>query len=169
VNLAWNYALPFGANLSGAGRQIVHGWEIAGISVLQSGLPFTVTASGSPTNTGAGTRADVVPGSEGKLEERSPGLWFNPAAFRTPTAFNWGNVGRNTLTGPPIYNFDLTLTKRFATSESTNLMFRAEFFNAFNTPQFTLPASTIGNAGVGTISSTARANRQIQFALKFSF
>jgi hypothetical protein len=169
VNLAWSYALPFGQNLSGVGRQIVHGWEIAGISVLQSGLPFTVTAAGSPTNTGAGTRADVVPGVEAKLEDRSPSLWFNAAAFRVPTPFNWGNVGRNTLTGPPIYNFDLTLSKRFATSESTNLMFRAEFFNAFNTPQFSLPASTIGNTGVGTISSTARANRQIQFAAKFSF
>ena len=169
VNLAWSYAVPFGANLSGFGKQVAHGWEVAGISVLQSGLPFTVTASGSPTNTGAGTRADAVTGVEGKLEERSPSLWFNPAAFRTPTAFNWGNLGRNTLTGPPIYNFDLTASKRFATSESTNLLFRAEFFNAFNTPQFTLPASTIGNTGVGTISSTARANRQIQFALKFSF
>ena len=110
-----------------------------------------------------------MPGGDPKLEQRTPDLWFNPAAFRAPTAFNWGNVGRNTLTGPPIYNFDLTVAKRFATSESTNLMFRAEFFNAFNTPQFTLPASTIGNTGVGTISSTARANRQIQFALKYSF
>jgi hypothetical protein len=48
-------------------------------------------------------------------------------------------------------------------------MFRSEFFNAFNTPQFNLPAATIGNTGVGTISSTARANRQVQFALKLSF
>ena len=80
-----------------------------------------------------------MPGADAKLEDRSPNLWFNPAAFRSPTAFNWGNVGRNTLTGPPIYNFDLTLSKRFATSESTNLMFRAEFFNAFNTPQFSSP------------------------------
>jgi hypothetical protein len=110
-----------------------------------------------------------VPGVDPKLEERSPSLWFNPAAFRVPAPFNWGNVGRNTLTGPPIYNFDLTLSKRFITSESTNLMFRAEFFNAFNTPQFSLPASTIGNTGVGTISSTARANRQIQLALKYMF
>jgi hypothetical protein len=169
VNLAWNYELPFGANLSGVSRQVVHGWELAGISVMQSGLPFTVTASGSPTNTGAGTRADPIPGVEGKIDNRSPSLWFNPGAFRTPLAFNWGSLGRNTLTGPPIYNYDLTVTKRFPIGESYRLMFRAEFFNAFNTPQFTLPASTIGNTGVATISSTARANRQIQFALKLSF
>ena len=169
VNIAGSYALPFGSNLTGPARQIAHGWELAGISVMQSGLPFTATASGSPTNTGAGTRADAVPGADAKLADRSPSLWFNPAAFRIPVAFNWGNVGRNTLTGPPIYNFDLTATKKFPIGESKNLMFRAEFFNAFNTPQFTLPAATIGNTGVGTIASTARANRQIQFALKFSF
>jgi hypothetical protein len=53
--------------------------------------------------------------------------------------------------------------------EHRNLTFRAELFNAFNTPQFTLPASTIGATGVGTISQTARANRQIQFALRLAF
>jgi hypothetical protein len=136
---------------------------------MQSGLPFTVTTTGSPTNTGAGGRADAVPGQNGKLEDRTVDRWFNPAAFSIPTAFNWGNLGRNTLTGPPIYNFDLTATKKFPFGEGRSVVFRAEFFNAFNTPQFTLPASTIGATGVGTISATARSNRQIQFALKVLF
>ena len=52
VNLAWSYALPFG-NPAGPMRHVVAGWELAGITVLQSGLPFTVTTTGSPTNTGA--------------------------------------------------------------------------------------------------------------------
>jgi hypothetical protein len=104
-----------------------------------------------------------------KPEKRTVQLWFNPAAFRTPTAFNWGNLGRNTLTGPPAYNFDLTLVKKFPLAESRQIIFRSEFFNAFNTPQFTLPAAAIGATGVGTISATARPSRQIQFALKFVF
>jgi len=174
VNLAWNYALPFGpgkALLQDESwvRFLVGNWEFAGITVLQGGLPFTVSASGSPTNTGAGTRADVVPGVDPKLENRTVQQWFNPAAFRTPTAFNWGNLGRNTLTGPPAYNFDLTLVKKFPLAENRYVVFRSEFFNAFNTPQFTLPASTIGATGVGTIAATARPSRQIQFALKFVF
>jgi hypothetical protein len=168
VNLAWSYALPFGKDGSPL-RFLVGDWEFAGITVLQSGLPFTMTASGSPTNTGAGGRADVVPGVDPQPEERTVNRWFNPAAFTTPTAFNWGNVGRNTLTGPPAYNFDLTLVKKFPVGEGRQFIFRAEFFNAFNTPQFTLPASTVGVTGVGTISATARSSRQIQFALKFVF
>jgi Carboxypeptidase regulatory-like domain len=174
VNLAWNYALPFGpgkALLQNGSwvRFLVGDWELAGIAVLQSGLPFTVTASGSPTNTGAGSRADAVPGVNPRPEKRTVELWFNPAAFRTPTAFNWGNLGRNTLTGPPAYNFDLTLVKKFTLAERRQIIFRSEFFNAFNTPQFSLPAATIGATGVGTISATARPSRQIQFALKFLF
>ncbi len=177
VNLAWSYALPFGpgrrwaGGASGAARQIVAGWEFAGISVLQSGLPFTVTGTGSPTNTGAGTRADAVPGVDPIPANRSINLWFNPAAFAIPSAarFAWGNLGRNTLTSPPVYNFDLSLLKKFPLAESRNLIFRAEFFNAFNTPQFALPASTIGATGVGAISSTLRSSRQIQFALKYAF
>jgi hypothetical protein len=168
VNFAANWAVPVGDPTS-AIRHIVKNWEIAGIAVLQSGLPFTASATGSPTNTGAGSRADAVSGTDPELASRTVDLWFNPAAFAIPTAFNWGNAGRNTLTGPPIYNFDLTATKKFPFGEQRFVMFRAEFFNAFNTPQFTLPASTIGATGVGTISSTARANRQIQFALKVAF
>jgi hypothetical protein len=168
VNLAWNWSLPSG-NLTGPARHLAANWELGGIAVLQSGLPFTVTVTGSPTNTGAGSRADVVPGVNPKLDNRSVDLWFNPAAFAIPQPFNWGNAGRNTLTGPPIYNFDFTLSRRFPLGEHRNLTFRAELFNAFNTPQFTLPASTIGATGVGTISQTARANRQIQFALRLAF
>ena len=174
VNLAWNYALPFGPGKALLDdnswvRFLVGNWEFAGITVLQSGLPFTVSASGSPTNTGAGGRADVVPGVDPKVENRTVQQWFNPAAFRIPTAFNWGNLGRNTLTGPPAYNFDLTVVKKFPVTENRYIVFRSEFFNAFNTPQFTLPASTIGVTGVGTIAATARPSRQIQFALKFVF
>ena len=111
----------------------------------------------------------MVPGVNPQPAERTLAQWFNTAAFRSPTAFNWGNGGRNTLTGPPIYNFDLSVVKKFPIGESKNMIFRSEFFNAFNHPQFALPASTIGATGVATISATARPSRQIQFALKIVF
>jgi len=177
VNLAWSYALPFGpgkrwaSNATSAARYLVEGWEFAGITVLQSGLPFTVLGAGSPTNTGAGTRADVVPGADPRPASRTINAWFNTAAFSIPSAarFAWGNAGRNILTSPSVYNFDLTIIKKFPIREGQHLVFRAEFFNALNTPQFALPAATIGATGVGTISATLRASRQIQFALKYAF
>jgi hypothetical protein len=98
--------------------------------------------------------------------------WFNPAAFSVPPAacYCYGNSGRDVLTGPRASNFDLTAAKRFRISESMNITFRTEFFNAFNHPQFQIPGNaTIGSNGVGSISATARPSRQIQFALRFMF
>jgi len=54
-------------------------------------------------------------------------------------------------------------------SDQTNVEFRAEFFNAFNTPQFSNPGSNTQAATFGKITSTAVTPRLIQFALKYKF
>ena len=70
---------------------------------------------------------------------------------------------------PALYNLDFSITKKIRFNESRELQFRSEFFNGLNHPQFGLPNSTIGVGGAGTITSTQRANRQVQFALRFSY
>jgi hypothetical protein len=167
VNVAASYALPF--RISSPVRYVLGGWEMAGIMVYQTGLPFTVTAPGSPTNTGAGGRANVVSGVDPYPENKTINLWFNPSAFSQPTAFNWGDAGRNTLRGPSLINFDLTASKKFPLGERRELNFRTELFNAFNHPQFGLPSATIGSGNVGTITNTLRSNRQLQLALRLTF
>ena len=152
-------------------RYALGGWEIDGIAVLQSGLPFTVGAP-SATNNGVGSRADVVAGVDPYPAKRTINLWFNPAAFSIPPAgsYRYGNSGRGILNGPRAANFDVIAAKRFLFTETRQLIFRAEFFNAFNHPQFTIPGNTtVGSNGVGSITSTARPSRQIQFALKLMF
>jgi hypothetical protein len=167
VNIAASYQLPF--RIESPLRHLFGGWETAGIMVYQTGLPFTVTAPGSPTNTGAGGRANIVPGADPYPQEKSINRWFNPAAFSQPTAFNWGNVGRNTLRGPSVINFDLTASKKFPLGEGRDLNFRTEVFNAFNHPQFGLPVADIGSGNAGSINSTLRSNRQLQLALRLTF
>ncbi len=175
INLYGTYELPFGAgkrflsNRSFVNRYLAGGWQINAIAVIQSGLPFTVTTTGSPTNTGAGSRADVVYGAPLYPSNQSISEWFNPQAFSIPTGYRWGNSGRNILVGPHETNFDFTAQKNIPITESKTLLFRAEFFNVFNHPQFAIPASTIGSGGVGSISATSHPARQIQFALKFAF
>jgi hypothetical protein len=174
VNVFGTYELPFGPGRNFLNkdslleRYVVSGWQVNGISAIQSGYPFTVSTTGSPTNTGAAGRADVVPGANPIPAHPTVQEWFNPAAFSVPTAYNWGDAARNSLRGPRNVNVDLTAAKqiRFAEKE---LQFRAEFFNAFNHSQFAIPASTIGSAGVGTITSTTHPARQIQFVLKLNF
>lgn len=177
LNLFATYELPFGAGKRWLGgdnvfaRQVIGGWEIDGIFVMQSGLPFTVGAP-SATNNGTGARANVVAGVDPYPADRTLQQWFNPAAFSIPPAacYCYGNSGRDVLTGPRSVNTDLTAAKRFRISENMNLAFRAEFFNALNHPQFQIPGNTtIGGNGVGSISATSRPSRQIQFALRLMF
>jgi hypothetical protein len=175
INLYGTYELPFGTGkrfLNGSSvwsRYLFGGWQINAISVLQSGYPFTVTVTGSPTNTGATDRANLVPGVPIYPTNQNINNWFNLTAFTIPTAYNWGNSGRNILNGPDTVNLDATAEKRIPIREAREVDFRAEFFNVLNHPQFTLPASTIGSSGVGTITATARPARQIQFAVKILF
>lgn len=177
LNLFSSYELPFGKGKSFANSgsffdaYIVGGWEVDGIVVLQSGLPFTIGAP-SATNNGVGSRADLVAGVNPYPANQAINQWFNPLAFSVPPAalYRYGNSGRDVLTGPRATNFDLTAAKRFPLSETKQIVFRAEFFNAFNHPQFQIPSNTtIGSNGVGSITATARPSRQIQFALKFMF
>ena len=91
-------------------------------------------------------------------------------------AGTFGNVGRNTLTGPSFADLDLSVEKAFPVRENVNVQFRAEFFNAINHTNFGQPIGTVfsGNAvsyneAAGLITSTASPARQIQFGLKIVF
>ena len=53
--------------------------------------------------------------------------------------------------------------------ESGNLEFRAEFFNAFNTPQFANPGTNVSASNFGVISATSVNPRVVQLALKINF
>jgi len=176
VNIYGTYELPFGPGKpfingnSFVNRFLLGGWQVNGIFVGQSGLPFTVTTSGTATNTGASaSRANVVPGVPQYPTAKSVSEWFNPAAFSVPTAYNWGNSKRNILRGPDEIDVDSSAEKKFPITERTNLLFRFEAFNMFNHPQFQIPASVIATAGVGTITTTSNTARQLQVALRLTF
>lgn len=163
--MSWNYTLPFGA------KRFWGGWEVSGIVNLRTGLPFTVTQSQGLLSTGTGNRPNRV--ASGTLANPTPDLWFDPSAF-TPTADNtgtYGNSGRDILIGPPQRTLDVSFVKNTRFGERVRHQLRVELFNALNTPQFAAPNSTIGTAGVGTITSLLYNTpmRQIQLAMKLEF
>ena len=110
-----------------------------------------------------------------------PGFGTNLVQGGVPL-FTFGNMRRNSLRGPGINNFDISLLKDFKFTESKSLQFQASFFNAFNHVQFLGPSSTEGASGFsgnfGQVTSDAtpstttayyRGPRLIQFALKLYF
>lgn len=171
------YELPFGkgkpflSGLSGAAEKLIGGWQLNGIILLRSGLPFTVTQQQGMLSTGTGNRPDRI--GSGVLDNPTPDRWFDLAAFR-PTTDNtgtYGNSGRNILRAPGQAQFDLSLVKNTMIGERINLQYKLEAFNAFNHPQFAAPGATIGTANAGVITSLLfnTPMRQLQMALKLSF
>jgi hypothetical protein len=98
-----------------------------------------------------------------------------------PTATGFGNDGAGNILGPGQQNWDLSLaksTKVGGLREDATLVFRAEFFNAFNHPMFNMPqvlngsynsALDLNSSNFGRITTTGVNPRLIQLALKYSF
>jgi hypothetical protein len=100
----------------------------------------------------------------------TPDLWYDPCAFSKPTAGTYGNLGRNTLTGPPLFNVDFSADKNFKLTEALNLQFRAEIFNLLDETHLWLPAFTV-NSGSAKITQpiSSPAGRLVQFGLRLAF
>lgn len=154
-----SYEIPFGKGKPWGG------WSLNAISTAQSGRPFTVTML--PSLTFIGTRPNAT-GIHWKPADQTPLQWFNPAAFSFAPPGGVGTHGRNTLTGPGLYNLDLSLnkTQRIGTGQ---IQFRADFFNVFNHPNFGLPNNVFLGPSLGLVTSTSSPERQIQFGVKLGF
>jgi hypothetical protein len=170
---AYSYELPFGAgkrfaNWSGAASRLISGWQLAGITYLRTGPPFSLTFS--PTQAGwlAG-RPDALRDGTLSRSERSEYRWFDPSAYAVPAPFTFGSSARNHLFVPGDIVFDVSVLKDTKIYERATLQFRAEFFNFPNHANLGGPATNISvPATVGRITSVGDP-RQIQFGLKLLF
>jgi hypothetical protein len=165
--------LPFGPGRAmlqkgWAGRIGGH-WQLSTIYTVQSGLPFTATLNFDNANAGNTSYPNRV--CSGSIGNPTIQEWFQTSCFAAPASYVFGNEGRNSLIGPGRNNVDFGLHRRFPLPfrEGMTLEFRGEAYNLFNHPQFANPASTVGDAGFGTITSTAVVNRQLQMALRLAF
>jgi hypothetical protein len=66
-------------------------------------------------------------------------------------------------------NFDLSVFKGVKFAETRSVEFRAEFFNAFNTPHFNNPVTNSGSGDFGRITGTTLTPREIQLGLRLLF
>jgi hypothetical protein len=167
---SYNYQVPFGPGHrwlnNGFLGNIIGGWEIAGITTFQSGLSLTPGLSVNNCICGNSAARPNITGDPGTASQ-SLGQWFNTGAFSIPGQYTIGNAGVGILTGPHMFTTDFNGTKRFALPwrEGMSLEFRAEFYNAFNHPQFSNPDVTLGDANFGKITGSVNP-RKGQLALK---
>jgi hypothetical protein len=92
------------------------------------------------------------------------------APYATDNSTLYGNSGIGVLQGPGQFNWDISLRKTFRITERHQLLFRTEFFNAFNHAQFANPATAVSTSSTfGQITATTVNPRILQFALKYQF
>jgi len=113
----------------------------------------------------------------------------NPVPNGDATALDYGNSGVGIALGPGQFNWDISILKNTQITERVRMQFRADFYNAFNHPQFADPgAGSFGSIGFqnvsgsngpfppdfltttfGQITHTSVNPRLIQFGLHFTF
>ncbi len=168
------YDLPWGKGrrwlTGGVPAAVLGGWTIGSIVNAQSGGPFTVTMQTNTTNafSAGALRANVLRNPNLPADQRRLDRWFDTDAFAAPPPHTFGNAGRGIVRADGRVNFDFSLNKNFAWGERRLVQFRADLFNAFNHPDFGLPARAMGAPGFGTITS-ATAPRTIQLGLRVEF
>ena len=169
------YELPvgrgrrWGASMPRVADAFLGGWGLGGIYTAHTGLPYTIVESGNPANTGSVNvidRPNVV--GDPHAGPRTLEADFNVNAFAATPSFQYGSLGRNTMSQRGQSNLDFIALKNFRITERIGVEFRFEAFNATNTPPFGIPNATLGTAGFGQITS-AGSPRNLQFGLKVVF
>jgi Carboxypeptidase regulatory-like domain/TonB-dependent Receptor Plug Domain len=195
----YSYDLPFG-NPSGALGLLAKGWNLSGVTTVQDGTPLTLSNQNNGTVYDLGTydtpRVQICPGytygqiaTPGGVGSRLGGIAGGPGYFNTaavsctaPNAPNsvaagpygvptmYGDSGQGIILGPGNFNWDMALVKTTHITERQTVIFRTEFFNTFNHPQFSNPALAVSTPTTfGQITTTSVNPRLIQFALKYVF
>jgi len=183
------YQLPFGKGHalmnSRVGSAIAGGWDFGVIWSMATGSPVDIMDGQDRSNIGSSSmdRPNAT-GQSSKLSNPTPNEWFNVQAFALQPQYTFGNVGRNTVIGPPLFSVDSSLKKDMRFTEQLRLQLRLDAFNTFNHPNFGSPGNGLtadhqdangvpipGSGSFGTITSLNSnvSMRQLQVSLKLVF
>ncbi|MBI4889552.1 MAG: TonB-dependent receptor [Acidobacteria bacterium] len=160
---------------------VTDNWQISGITSFISGGPFTpgfsTTDGADITGSTEGARVNITGDTYLPKDQRTFDRNFNIAAFGRPALRDFGNAGQNSMYGPGVNNWDISIAKRIPLfSEQRYFQFRGEFFNTWNHTQFSsLDTSARFDASGNQVSPTfgrftgARDPRMIQLSLRLNF
>jgi carboxypeptidase family protein/TonB-dependent receptor-like protein len=165
-------------------KYVLGGWQIAGVTTLQSGTPANVTFGADRANIGITglQRPDLVgavpdlncqPNTAGATPAARRQLinCYDPSAFALPAQFTFGSAPRNVLRGPNFKQTDVTLMKDIPLGKDIRFQVRAEVYNLFNRANFNNPNTSFGSAAFGSVTSlaTGATMRRIQLGGKLIF
>jgi hypothetical protein len=178
--LPFRYDKPLGGSLPRPARWAISGWQLSTLVRLQEGMPMNFPAGAAPT------------GVNPTLSDASYTEWFNtctllasgatqnchsgeqPAwTIRQPNTLQMWSSRLASVRLPGVHNVDISMIKRNRLTERFNLIFRTDFINGFNSPQFfSGPVTTVTSGNFGRISGAmdqSNLPRFIQLSMKLQF
>ncbi len=179
------YALPF------HGNRLAAGWQLSGIAQWQTGNPLNITQTSTTFTGSTGVAHPNLVAPVQYLNTKTSNTtvqWFNSATctaaavtagciYQLPAANAFGNISRNSMTGPGFSDIDVSLEKNTAITEKLNFQLRVDAFDVVNHASFGNPGTSaaVTSTSFGVISATRFAvgdlgsSRQLQLVGKLTF
>jgi hypothetical protein len=143
-----------GSLMTGWRGRVLKDWTAQGQVVAGTGLPETpIYFALTP---GYGNSNSLRPNRTSASIYAAPaGTFLNPAAYAAPTPGQYGNAGRNSITGPNQFSFNASLARTFRLTKRFNLDFRLDSTNPLNKVVFTSWINTTNSASFGAPAATS--------------
>jgi len=147
--------------------KVVKEWTLTTQLTAGSGTPLTPVFVAPVKGTGVtGTlRPDRT---TAPLYIEQGGAFLNAAAFVTPADGQWGNAGRNSITGPGEFSLNASITRTFRINERINMDLRVDAANVLNHVTFPNWNTTVNSSQFG-LPTRANAMRSLQPSLRVRF
>src|SRR6185295_5597194 len=170
------YTFPALESSPQAMKQVLGGWNVAGIFQAQSGSPFDVRTPVDIAGVGPGSGQQFynTVGDPNALQvdwsdATNRATWFDKSAFAAPAAGTYAtSFAKDFLRNPGFWELNMSLRKSFAMSRSQHLDVRLEAFNVLNRTRLGNAVSNPTLADFGFITSRL-GNRTMQVGIQYVF
>jgi hypothetical protein len=162
VNITGQYTsgmgMGGGALVGGWRGAVLKEWTILTNITIATGTPLTPNYTGITPGTGVSLERPDYTGVS--VYDAPPGLFLNPAAYANPAPGEWGNAGRDSITGPSQFSLGASLGRTFRITDRYSLDFRLDSTNTLNHVTYPSWNTTLGSTQFG-LPSTANGMRKI--------
>ena len=171
IKADWVWRLPaFSSNV--LAREVVGGWQWAGLLSVLSGEPIGVAMSTTAMFANDGVADSTPRPNQIKKAQVGKGMnnWLDPSAFTIPDLGTFGNAGVSVGRLPRQTQIDSSISKDFQIHEQLHMQFNLSAINVLNHTLFNGVNNSFyeGNTTFGHITS-ATTPRVVQAGLHFNF
>ncbi|HEX4138288.1 MAG TPA: TonB-dependent receptor [Bryobacteraceae bacterium] len=157
-----------GTLLSGWRGAVFKEWQVSTTVNAGTGLPLTPTViSATP---GTGITGPIRPNYTGLPLYAAPaGFELNSAAYVIAPGGEWGNAGRDSITGPDQFSLNASLARTFRLKDRYSLDLRVDSTNTLNHVTFASWNTIVNSGQFGLPTPPANAMRSLQTTLRLRF